>query len=781
MIISFSYWLFGTFLAFTPLAFGTSELWSMTYAQAFILCGFTCYLLALGGDKQRVWHHPPGLVPLILFCFYVLAQLAPLPPGMIRLFSPTAGEIYSNTVWLIEPGAWMPLSLAPKTTLLEFFRFSSCVVLYIFTIQLLADRVYLSRTIFLLAALASGIALLAILQKFTSPDAIYWMREIREGSPMGPWVNRNHFAGFMEMALPVLIVLFLYYRPKVRYKSGWRKKITMFFAVPESNLHILLGFGAILIGVAIFLSLSRSGITGMSLSLILLIFFLEHKNYGTKNFLFVLTLVLAVVLGVCWFGWQPIIERFDHLVDDSLRVTDARPEVWLDVLRIIRDFPLFGAGFGSFLAVYPAYRTLPGHAIFDHAHNDYLELFTDGGIIGAVLVCCFLYVLFRDVRQIVLQRRDPYAQLLTYGVFCGLFAMLVHSVTDFNLHIGANGFYFFFYCALLVSVASTRRLPKPRHKFLGESRPPWVQFAFAPSFVLLALSLFLHSGMLTGQFMFSRIPDNIAESNVQQLKTIRTQIDKALESDPREAAHHFTSGIIRRLERETTSAAWEDFLRAVKLAPLECRNLQWLAYATAKPETADQLYRNSVRYNPAKVQCNRNYIERLFFQHRHGDGVDVLQAALALNPGDIKFYFDLLDRADIPDDDLGRILPKSAAPYIHYAVYLWNSERKIKALNIYLKGLELVDSPTDVSSSHFRRGYQWSMELRRSNQAFEILKKAVLIFPRDPRFHELLGDFFLNREISYRAVEEYNKALALDPNNRRVEDKANSMSKIINP
>ncbi|MDH3346979.1 MAG: O-antigen ligase family protein [Desulfobulbaceae bacterium] len=780
MIISISYWFFGTILAFTPLAFGTSELWSMTYSQAFILCGFTCYLLALAADKRKKWQHPPGLLPLLLICFYILCQLIRLPPWAISFLSPHTAKIYSDTIWLVNPAQWMPLTLSPKATLLEFYRLSTCVVFYIFTIQLLANRTYLSRTITLVAILAPTIALVAIIQKFTSPNAIYWLRTISEGSPMGPWVNRNHFAGFMEMALPLLITMFLYYRPKVKYKNSWRQKISLFFAMPESNFHILLGFGAILVGLSIFLSLSRSGITGMCLSLMLLIFFLENKNYGAKNLLFILTLALAVILGVCWFGWQPIIERFGKIVNDDLQIIDGRPTVWLDSLEIIYNFPLFGIGFGSFLTIYPAYRSLPGHSIFDHAHNDYIELLTDGGLIASLLLFCFFLSLLQAVRHIVRKRRDPYAQMLSYGVFCSIFALLIHSFTDFNFHNGANAFYFFFYCGLLVSVSSTRRFPKPRNKYLPESRSRWTPFFFIPAVILLGFSLYHQTGMLKGQFIFSKIPADIKSIDPKELKSTHTLLNAAIDNDTWEPNYRFASGMMHHYSQEN-EAAKNNFFAATSLAPLDCRNLQWLGFMSDDLHITDQLYSNSARYNPTKVQCIRNYLDRLIYQHNHPEVINVLRKTLSINPNDIKYYFNYLDQAEILDDKISEILPEKVSPFLQYAEYLWDNNKKIKALNIYLKGLTLIDSEAQMNHHYFRLGYKWSMELGRSNQAFEILKKAVLLLPDIPEFHELLGDFFLGREIAYRAVEEYEKALSLDPYNRRVKDKLLSMSKIENP
>jgi O-antigen ligase len=111
---------------------------------------------------------------------------------------------------------------------------------------------------------------------------------------------------------------------------------------------------------------------------------------------------------------------------------------------------------GSFTTIYPRYRTIPGDAIADHAHNDYLEFFSDGGIIAFLLGAWFLLVLFYKSYRAFLKRREFYAMYIFVGSIAGIIAILIHSITDFNLHIGANGLYFFFLSGLAVSAAHTR-------------------------------------------------------------------------------------------------------------------------------------------------------------------------------------------------------------------------------------------------------------------------------------------------------------------------------------
>ena len=123
---------------------------------------------------------------------------------------------------------------------------------------------------------------------------------------------------------------------------------------------------------------------------------------------------------------------------------------------MIRDYIVLGSGFGTFLDVYPSYKTIAGDLIFDHAHNDYLEMLSDGGVVGFLLAAWFCAaVLLHGIKKIRM-RRDRFAVLLGIGAFTGICAALMHIVVDFNLHNGAVGLYFFFLCGLLVAIVNSR-------------------------------------------------------------------------------------------------------------------------------------------------------------------------------------------------------------------------------------------------------------------------------------------------------------------------------------
>ena len=202
-----------------------------------------------------------------------------------------------------------------------------------------------------------------------------------------------------------------------------------------------------LLAFSVFVSLCRGGIVTILASMILfaLLYSYKRRNLGRATLWVALCLAL---LAVSWFGWQPIIDEFDKAFDTSGAIRDARFQLWSDTLVLIRDFPLVGGGFGTFVDLYPSYKTLTTNLVFDHAHNDYLELAANGGLLGFILAAWFCVAVLLHGWRKVLVRRDRLAVLAGIGAIVSICALLMHSVVDFNLQNGAVGLYFFFVCGL---------------------------------------------------------------------------------------------------------------------------------------------------------------------------------------------------------------------------------------------------------------------------------------------------------------------------------------------
>jgi O-antigen ligase len=267
------------------------------------------------------------------------------------------------------------------------------------------------------------VSIFGILQQLTFNGKLYWFREMRYGGiPFGPYVNRNHFAGFVELVFPVALVPLVL--GKVR-KERW----------------IVVGiFGLLPIG-ALFLSASRGGVLSFGVQLAVLIVIMMLRRTGGKQALAGGIVLLLAFLLVSWLGVHQVLDRFSSL--QSLEVTTGkRASMRHDTWRIFLDHPWTGTGLGTLPTVFPAYESLYDGKFVNHAHNDYLEALSDTGAVGGACCAAFLGVLlFVSLRQL-LQSDKPFAAALHLSGLVACVGFLVHSFVDFNLHIPSNALLF---------------------------------------------------------------------------------------------------------------------------------------------------------------------------------------------------------------------------------------------------------------------------------------------------------------------------------------------------
>jgi len=605
-------------LIFAPLAFGTVEPWSLTIVEICSLLAFLLFLLGKLRNKEIFLYEIPGAIPLLCLLAVIGIQLVPLPGSIIKIVSPETYNIYRDTIFLYEPMQWVSLSINQKATLVEFLRVTTYIVFYVLTVQVLSKKDALIKTVTILAIFASLLSLFAILQHILPNNKIYWLRGLTlGGSPFGPYVNRNHYAGLMEMLFPLVLSLFLFYKPRSTYKS-LRDKTAEFFTIQGTNVYVLLGFSAVLIATSVLLTLSRSGIVSLCISMIFFGLLFFRRGARKRRGLIIIIVFILVVLSVGWFGWDPIIERFERLKDSHGNISELRLSVWKDSRNIIGDFPLMGTGFGSFPNIYPKYRTLAVSGVYEHAHNDYIELLSEGGVFAFFFCLCFLSSLVYKSYRVFLKRRETYSINLYIASISGILSILIHGLTDFNLHIGANGLYSFFLAGLAVSAANTRLRSENTATYLEKRRIPLKGLTALVMGGLLLCFIF-QGGITTGKIYFSSIRDTEINDKTphEELILIRSAVLKASYCDPLEARYWYaTANIDRFLGKDS---ALERYKKAVRLAPLEGEYLQSLGLImseTGNDSLADKLLHTGITYalsNPARY---RGYALWLFSKGR---------------------------------------------------------------------------------------------------------------------------------------------------------------------
>ena len=268
------------------------------------------------------------------------------------------------------------------------------------------------------------VSVFGILQHFTFNGKLYWFRTMHYGGiPFGPYVNRNHFAGFVELIVPLALVPLVLGRVR---RERW----------------VVVGLFAILPVAALFLSASRGGIVSFCVQVLLLGYVLFRSRGMGKRLLAAAAVLLAALLIVSWLGVGQILQRFSSL--QALEVTEAkRVAMARGSWHIFLDHPVAGTGLGTLQIVYPAYETLYDGKIVNHSHNDYLEALAETGVLGGLCCAWFLVVLLRKSLARLRPKDYSFPDVLRISGMVACAGLLVHSFVDYNLHIPSNALLFF--------------------------------------------------------------------------------------------------------------------------------------------------------------------------------------------------------------------------------------------------------------------------------------------------------------------------------------------------
>ena len=414
----------------TTLAYGTVHYWTLAVFQA--SAALVLIFWALDAWQSGTLRISRNALQLPLVGLLLIGMLQLLPLG-----STGAGD---GTLSIAPVRS---LSLDPYSTRLVLIQVIALLIYFAAALAFTDSPRRLRTFTHTITIFGFALALLGLIQHFTSPTTIYWIRELPTSTPFGPFINRHHFAGYMELALALPLGL-------------------LFSGAVERDKRLLYWFAVAIMGVALIMTNSRGGIVSFVVEVC---FLAAVSGFGRKQEKtadesarsgraraavvrvgLALGLVLALFAGVVLLGGESVLSRFVGTVNTE-DPTTGRAHFWSMTLNIIRDHPLIGAGLGAFSLAYTRYDTRNGLFRLEQAHNDYLQVLADAGVCGAVLGLFFIVALFR----MGFQRReteDLFRRGVATGALAGCFAVLVHSFFDFTLHTTSNALLFLMLAAL---------------------------------------------------------------------------------------------------------------------------------------------------------------------------------------------------------------------------------------------------------------------------------------------------------------------------------------------
>jgi len=448
-------YVFFALVAWLPLPLGSNRGWAWSLMEIWVLLLFAAVLLAYHRDKlcpsPAARAAKPILLVLSLFVLWLLIQVVPLPLNWLQILSPHAFELYSA---VLHPDEWAPISLDPHTSMISLWKSIAYLMFFWLALMLIDDLKkleWLAYVILVSALFQAGYGSYMVISGYEY--AFFVKKSDHLDLATGTFMNRNHFAGYLEMALAVGIGLFISTLTSVRHYS-WRARFRNLLEAVLSRKG-LIRLALIIICAGLIMSRSRMGNAAFFASLLLTgVLFLLTAKHATRStsILLISLIVLDLLLIGSWVGVERVVERMELTSAE----TETRDEVVRDTVTMIQDYFLTGVGGGNYFSSFPAYRGQDIHSYYNHAHNDYLELLSEFGLIGmlllAVAVCLALSAAMRTMRK----RSEPLLLGMAFAGFMGVLSILIHSAVDFNLQIPSNAMMFMLMMALGVITLTMR-------------------------------------------------------------------------------------------------------------------------------------------------------------------------------------------------------------------------------------------------------------------------------------------------------------------------------------
>jgi O-antigen ligase len=446
-------------IAWGVLAFGAVYPWAFTPLFAgCMLVGLAALLRTRpAGDDLLI----AGSLALLLVAIAV--QLIPLPVGAIAgISAETDAALRQIRIGYPDALSSHPLSINPPETRVGLAAAAalSCLLL---GLSCGMHRQDARRIVALVAGLGVAVAVIGIVQHAMWNGKIYgFWKPQHIGLSFGPFVNRNHFAGWMVMAIPLVFAYFCgrVARDMAGVKPGWRNRF-MWFSSPEAGETVLIGFAVLIMSVGLTMSLSRSGLLGLVAAAGITAFVVARGRIsGSRRLIVAAYASLLLFVAISWTGLDRFTSRFG---DADMATMGNRIGIWQDTWRIASRFPLTGTGLNTFGDATRLYPMTDTRVHYSEAHNDYLQLTAEGGALlcipAGVLALALAVVIRRRFRAVPHESSDYWIRV---GAVTGILAIALQSLAEFSLQMPGNAVLFVLLLALAARRTSAGSAPAER-------------------------------------------------------------------------------------------------------------------------------------------------------------------------------------------------------------------------------------------------------------------------------------------------------------------------------
>lgn len=437
-------------LVLVAVPYGTVEPWSEAFFECSIFALTVLWIIE--GFILGSWQISERALMLPLLALVGFALLQAVPFGRV----PETLDIQASF--------WPAISADPYNTIRFALKLSALILAGQLFLSHVKSQKRLRLLVMTIISVAIGSALFGLLRQTVQRDiAGFLLPYLPLNAGYGQFINSNHFAFLMELTLGLPLSLIMARRFG---RERWL---------------LLLGLATPLL-LALVLSNSRGGLLGLCGEVLLIMLFSNYirrralddevgqTGIGARlgrivrSSLFRLSIggifLVILLMGITWVGGDPLINKLEAVsgevseVGDATREGTRRIEIWRATRELIVDNPIVGVGFGGYWVAIPRYHNASGKLIPQEAHNDYLEILASGGIVGAGIALWFLVVFVRRLKQHLQTITSERQRAVCVGAVAGVFAVAIHSLVDFGLHITINALILTALIAITVSQAT---------------------------------------------------------------------------------------------------------------------------------------------------------------------------------------------------------------------------------------------------------------------------------------------------------------------------------------
>jgi O-antigen ligase len=369
---------------------------------------------------------------LVAYVLLLVLQLVPLTPPVRLTLSPAVRgiDVRLRLDAPADAGADMPQPLtvdANGTT--QTLALAATAVLMFWCMRALFKRNGIRLASRAIAVFGLLLAAFGIVQHATAPHSLYWLRTFKYTEPFGPYLNRSDFAMWMVMALPLTAGYLL-----ARLQSRQRRGANLFTVDAFDDTALLLAVAMGLMVAALMVALSRSGLVGAAAAALTL-WALAEQHLRRERRAWLLGGIGAVAVVALFFAnASALATRIGDTIDRGM---GGRLDIWRATLPMIKDFWRTGIGAGAYERAMIVYQPAPHETYFNHAHNEYLQLLAEGGLLLAIPAVLAAVAAVRCIR---LRLKDDVTPLywVRIGAVSGMAGAVVQSLWETGLRRPAN-------------------------------------------------------------------------------------------------------------------------------------------------------------------------------------------------------------------------------------------------------------------------------------------------------------------------------------------------------